>query len=101
MAAEDEPDGDHPARQRLRDDPLEAIEHGFADFGLDYGNPDFVRYAEAYGAPRPPGRQCRGLPAAAGALPGHARVHVIDCPVDYSENDRILNVELRERALAV
>ncbi|WP_428997965.1 hypothetical protein, partial [Pseudomonas aeruginosa] len=24
-----------------------------------------------------------------------------DCPVDYSENDRILNVELRERALAV
>ncbi|HFL7942776.1 TPA: hypothetical protein ACG5DM_005913, partial [Pseudomonas putida] len=28
-------------------------------------------------------------------------VHVIDCPVDYSENDRILNSELRERALAV
>ncbi|WP_371923981.1 hypothetical protein, partial [Pseudomonas sp. RW405] len=25
----------------------------------------------------------------------------IDCPVDYSENDRILNSELRERALAV
>ncbi|MFY0997706.1 MULTISPECIES: hypothetical protein, partial [Pseudomonas] len=23
------------------------------------------------------------------------------CPVDYSENDRILNSELRERALAV
>ena len=29
-----------------------------------------------------------------------ARV-VIDCPVDYSENDRILNSELRERALAI
>ncbi|MFW7266169.1 hypothetical protein, partial [Pseudomonas juntendi] len=28
-------------------------------------------------------------------------VHVIDCPVDYSENDRILNSELRELALAV
>jgi acetolactate synthase-1/2/3 large subunit len=28
-------------------------------------------------------------------------VHVIDCPVDYSENDRILNSELRERALAI
>jgi len=26
-------------------------------------------------------------------------VHVIDCPVDYSENDRILNTELRARAL--
>jgi hypothetical protein len=23
---------------------------GFTDFGLDYGNPDFVKYAEAYGA---------------------------------------------------
>ena len=22
----------------------------FADFGLTFGNPDFVRYAEAYGA---------------------------------------------------
>jgi acetolactate synthase-1/2/3 large subunit len=23
---------------------------GFPDFGLDYGNPDFVKYAESYGA---------------------------------------------------
>ena len=23
---------------------------GFADFGMSFGNPDFVRYAEAYGA---------------------------------------------------
>ncbi|BDM23391.1 hypothetical protein KMS_R31480 [Pseudomonas sp. LRP2-20] len=28
-------------------------------------------------------------------------VHVIDCPVDYSENDRILNTGLRARALDV
>ena len=46
-------------------------------------------------------------PAAGWNLPllerclGTPGVHVIDCPVDYSENDRILNVELRERALAV
>ena len=25
-------------------------------------------------------------------------VHVVDCPIDYSDNDRILNKELRERA---
>src|ERR1019366_10805791 len=25
-------------------------EEGFADFGLTFNNPDFVRYAEAYGA---------------------------------------------------
>ncbi|HBO3183705.1 TPA: acetolactate synthase large subunit [Pseudomonas aeruginosa] len=74
---------------------------GFADFGLDYGNPDFVRYAEAYGA------HGHRVDSAEGFLPllerclGTPGVHVIDCPVDYSENDRILNVELRERALAV
>ncbi|MDD2088102.1 hypothetical protein, partial [Pseudomonas putida] len=28
-------------------------------------------------------------------------VHVIDCPVDYSDNDRILNIDLRERSAAV
>jgi acetolactate synthase-1/2/3 large subunit len=28
-------------------------------------------------------------------------VHVIDCPVDYSENDRILNMELRQRSAAI
>ncbi|RPO62230.1 thiamine pyrophosphate-binding protein [Pseudomonas aeruginosa] len=74
---------------------------GFADFGLDYGNPDFVHYAEAYGA------HGHRVDSAEGFLPllerclGTPGVHVIDCPVDYSENDRILNVELRERALAV
>jgi acetolactate synthase-1/2/3 large subunit len=73
---------------------------GFTDFGLDYGNPDFVKYAEAYGA------NGHRVESAAGLLrllehcintPG---VHVIDCQVDYSENDRILNHELSERSLS-
>ncbi|MEB6592736.1 thiamine pyrophosphate-dependent enzyme, partial [Pseudomonas asiatica] len=39
----------------LRDDGYGMIRWkqanmGFTDFGLDYGNPDFVKYAEAYGA---------------------------------------------------
>ena len=39
----------------LRDDAYGMIRWkqanmGFADFGLTYGNPDFVKYAEAYGA---------------------------------------------------
>jgi len=28
-------------------------------------------------------------------------VHVIDCPIDYSENDRILNSEIQQRAAAI
>ena len=67
---------------------------GFADFGLDFGNPDFVKYAEAYGA--------RGhrLSAAAELIPlcqqafASGGVHLIEVPVDYSENDRILNDEI-------
>ncbi|BAW21381.1 hypothetical protein PPUJ13061_50100 [Pseudomonas putida] len=59
------------------------------------------KYAEAYGAH---GYRVESADALLPLLdhcivnPG---VHVIDCPVDYSENDRILNSELRERALAI
>lgn len=67
-------------------------------FGLDFGNPDFVKYAESYGA------KGHRVENAAGLLPllerCHAEhgVHVIEVPVDYSENDRILNHEIHERS---
>ena len=32
----------------------------YADFGMTFGNPDFVAYAQAYGARRIPGRSHRG-----------------------------------------
>lgn len=46
----------------LRNDALQMIrwkqeEEGFEDFGLKFGNPDFVALAEAYGAT---GRRCDG-----------------------------------------
>ena len=69
---------------------------GLQDFGLDYGNPDFVKYAESYGAHGyriasaaelvPLMQQCHNTPG----------VHLIDIPVDYSDNDRILNYEIKE-----
>ena len=69
---------------------------GFKEFGLDYGNPDFVKYAESYGA------HGHRVASAAELLPMLERchqepgVHVIEVPVDYSENDRILNHEIKE-----
>jgi acetolactate synthase-1/2/3 large subunit len=41
-------------------------DEGFADYGLSFGNPDFVKYAESYGAARPhashlPMASCRHL----------------------------------------
>jgi len=65
---------------------------GLRDFGLDYGNPDFVRYAESYGAVG------HRILQAACDKPG---VHVIDVAVDYSENDRILNREIQARSALV
>ena len=79
----------------LRDDAYGMIRWkqanmGFEDFGLTYGNPDFVKYAESQLCQRPPRRQRRGASRPARPVPGLAGVHLIDCPVDYSENDRIL-----------
>ena len=71
---------------------------GLKDFGLDYGNPDFVRYAESYGA------KGHRVESAAKLLPmlqqchAESGVHVVEIPVDYSENDRILNHEIKERS---
>ena len=74
---------------------------GFKDWGLTYGNPDFVKYAESYGANgyRVESsthltellKHCRDTPG----------VHLIDCPVDYSENDSILNHQIKELSAAL
>jgi acetolactate synthase I/II/III large subunit len=69
---------------------------GFKDWGLTYGNPDFVKYAEAYGAfghRVTSAAHLEELLAYTRDTPG---VHLIDCPVDYADNDRILNREIKE-----
>ena len=68
---------------------------GFQDFGLTYGNPDFVKYAESYGAfghRVESAAHLTKLLAHCNSTPG---VHLIDCPVDYSENDQILNTDIK------
>ena len=74
---------------------------GFADFGLTYGNPDFVKYAEAYGAHGhrvESAAHLRELLQHCCDTPG---VHLIDCPVDYSQNDQILNKDIKELSRAL
>ena len=71
---------------------------GFKDFGLEYDNPDFVNFAKCHGAHGyrvekteefvPLLKKCHDTPG----------VHVVELPVDYSENDRILNHEIKERS---
>lgn len=84
----------------LRDDAYGMIRWkqanmGFADFGLTYGNPDFVKYAESYGAIGHRVTSAEHLTDLLAHCLGTPGVHVIDCPVDYIENDQILNHDIK------
>jgi acetolactate synthase-1/2/3 large subunit len=69
---------------------------GFADWGLTYGNPDFVKYAESYGAFGHRVESAAQLPDLLRHTLATPGVHLIDCPVDYADNDRILNRDIKE-----
>jgi acetolactate synthase-1/2/3 large subunit len=74
---------------------------GFPDFGLSFENPDFVRYAESYGAKGVRVNSAAGLvPALEDAFKAGG-IHLVVVPIDYSENKRVLNDELRENALTL
>lgn len=69
----------------------------FPDFGMTFDNPDFVKYAEAYGAKGTRVAEIADLrPALEQAFTGGG-VHLVVVPIDYSENTRVLVDELRER----
>ncbi|WP_371196221.1 acetolactate synthase large subunit [Glaciecola sp. SC05] len=85
----------------LRDDAYGMIKWkqsnmGFDNYGLDYQNPDFVKYIESYGGKgwrvsaadqlNQQIKDCLAEPA----------VHLIDVPIDYSLNDETLNKTIRE-----
>jgi acetolactate synthase-1/2/3 large subunit len=67
----------------------------FADFGLAFGNPDFVAYAKAYGAKGSRVSSASGLVSDLEAAFAEGGVHLVVVPVDYSENMRVLVEELR------
>jgi len=70
---------------------------GFENYGLDYKNPDFVKYAESYGAigHRPTtDEDFKEILTKCLNMDG---VHLIDLSVDYSLNHSILNILLKEK----
>ena len=74
---------------------------GFPSYGMDVSNPDFARYAESYGARgHRPGSTAELLPMLREALerPG---VDVIEVPIDYGDDDRILNEEIPSLSAAL
>lgn len=70
---------------------------GFDDFGLDFINPDFVKYAESYGAAgHRPGSDKEFQKTLSHCLNSKG-VHLIDLQIDYSLNHSILNVLIKEK----
>src|SRR5690554_6350822 len=90
----------------LRDDAYGMIKwkqahEDYPNFGMDLGNPDFVKYAQSYGARgHRPASADELLPLLREALakPG---IDLIDVPVDYGDDDWLLNEEIPRLSAAV
>jgi acetolactate synthase-1/2/3 large subunit len=61
----------------------------FPDWGLTFGNPDFVRYAESYGAKGWRVGSTGELAPTLEAAFAEGGVHLVAAPIDYGENMRI------------
>ncbi len=85
----------------LRDDGYGMIkwkqeDMGFENFGLDIGNPDFIKYVESYGGHGTRiGSTEELLPTLKRCLDAKG-VHLIEVPVDYSDNKKLLDAELTD-----
>ena len=70
---------------------------GLPGFGLDFLNPDFVHYAKSYGASGyrvSRGGELAELLSECLKQPG---LHLIEVPVDYSQNEEVFFQELRDK----
>jgi acetolactate synthase I/II/III large subunit len=72
---------------------------GFTDFGLSFNNPDFVGYAEAYGAKGVRVVSADQLVEKLEAAFVAGGVHLVTVPVDYAENKRVLIDELARKVV--
>ena len=74
---------------------------GFNNFGLDFNNPDFVKYAESFGAIGHRPESHDDFEKMLSTALESKGVHIIDLPIDYSLNHSILNVLIKESACIV
>ena len=65
------------------------------------GGPDFVQYAQAYGAKGWRLEQTADLEPLLGRCLEESGVHIIDVPVDYSLNDETLHKVIPELSAAI
>ena len=69
---------------------------GFKDWGLEYDNPDFSMYAKSYGVTPHKIHENDSLPLVIDEAFNAGGVHLIDLPVDYTDNVKDLISDLAE-----
>lgn len=69
----------------------------FPDYGMTFGNPDFVMYAKSYGAHGTKVQKIEELRPTLDKAFKAGGVHLVEAPIDYSENQRVLVEELQKR----
>jgi len=74
---------------------------GFEDFGLEFNNPDFVMYANSYSAKGHRIESTESFVPLINQCFDEGGVHLIELPVDYSDNTRVLIDELKEKACVI
>ncbi len=76
-------------------------EMGFPEYGMAFGNPDFVAFAEAHGAHgHRPGSAAEFAPTLERAF-CEGGVHLIDLAIDYSVNHAVLDDEIHRLSAAL
>ncbi|MDO5505513.1 MAG: acetolactate synthase large subunit [Pseudoxanthomonas suwonensis] len=90
----------------LRDDAYGMIKwkqahDGFPLHGMDTGNPDFVRLAECHGAHGHRVTSSEAFQPLLRQVLEQTGVHVIEVPIDYSDDDHLLNHAIPARARTV
>lgn len=71
---------------------------GFPKYGLEYTNPDFVTYAESFGAKGHRPESVEQFQRILKKSLDSKGVHLMDLAVDYSLNHKILNVLIKEHS---
>ncbi len=67
------------------------------DFGLDFLNPDFIQYAKSYGANGYRVSRAGELVELLSGCLKQPGLHLIEVPVDYSQNEKVFFQELRDK----
>lgn len=73
----------------------EQKEKNYSQFGLRFGNPDFVKFAESFGARGARAQKAGDIIPLIEEARREAGVWVIEVPVDYSENIKVFTEALK------